>query len=153
MIDRDRVAEAIRGCFSAATCTDQALWSEANRARGQCDVASLVLLEYLGGDLMLAPVFLGDKQVEHHYWNRFSADDVVDLTGEQFVEGQRIGEPEVVPNEVIRSKYPAAKAELRRRHTLLREAVADRLGAYPAAPLEPEKEPLAIAVPDFRSDG
>jgi hypothetical protein len=111
------------------------LWSADNPSRGQCDVTSLVVLEYLGGDLQLAPVFLGDEQVEHHYWNLLNDAEVLDLTCQQFKDGQRIGDPEVVPHELIRVKYPEAREELRHRHATLRKAVSAVLGAGPERPL------------------
>lgn len=134
-VDRNDLAEAIRASWTMATSADPERWSEANRARGQCDVTSLVLLEYLGGDLQLARVFLDGEQVEHHYWNQLTQDDALDLTREQFVEGQELSEPELVSGDMIHSKYETARSELRERHQLLRSAVSSRLGAEPEHPL------------------
>lgn len=135
MIDRDRLAAAVRANWTKATSADPDLWSEGNPSRGQCDVTSLVVLEYLGGDLQLAGIFLDGEQVEHHYWNQLSDDHALDLTGEQFSEGLQVGVPEIVPQELIRSKYPMARSELRHRHELLRSAVSSQLGAEPEHPL------------------
>ena len=94
-----------------------------------------MVLEYLGGSLQLAPVFLDGEQVEHHYWNLLTDDGELDLTGEQFTDGQRIGDPELVPHEFIRSNYPEAREELRLRHAVLRDAVSELVGAAPKHPL------------------
>ncbi|MGB5757893.1 MAG: hypothetical protein WBM50_13335 [Acidimicrobiales bacterium] len=98
-------------------------------------MTSLVVLEYLGGDLQLAPVLRGEEQVEHHYWNLLEGAEALDLTRQQFRDGQRIGDPEVVPHETIRAKYPEAREELRHRHAVLRKAVSTALGVEPERPL------------------
>jgi hypothetical protein len=130
--------EAIPASWTKSTCGgDPEHWSAANPARGQCDVSSLVVLEYLGGDLQLAPVYLGGEQVEFHYWNRLAGGEELDLTGGQFVDGQRIGTPDLVTNEFIRSNFPTARSELRQRHRMLLGTVIAHLGRRPAQPLNP----------------
>lgn len=134
-MDRDQLAAAIRAGWTRETSADPDEWSEVNPSRGQCDVTSLVVLEYLGGDLQLAEVYLDGEQVEHHYWNQLSANEALDLTGQQFTEGQDLRAPKMVPQELIRSKYPTAREELRRRHDLLRGTVSSQLGEGPPDPL------------------
>lgn len=85
---------AIRSSWSADTCdpVDLADWSPQNPARGQCAVSSLVLNDILGGELLLADVEFatGGKQGVH-YWNRLPDGTELDLTREQFVDGEVIG--------------------------------------------------------------
>lgn len=133
---------AVQASWTKATSADPSRWSEDNPSRGQCDVTSLVVVEYLGGDLQLAQVFLDGEQVEYHYWNQLTDGDVLDLTREQFTEGQRIGDPELMPHDLIRSKYPEAREDLRHRHAALRDAVSDLVGAAPEHPLGTPPEPF-----------
>lgn len=135
MISPDRFAAAVRASWTEATSADPGEWHEGNPSRGQCDVTSLVVLEYFGGDLQLAQVSLDGDQVEHHYWNQLDDDKMLDLTRDQFRDGQRLSQPETVPHELIRSKYPEARAELRRRHQALRDSVTSHLGLAPGDPL------------------
>jgi hypothetical protein len=130
-VTRERLFRALEASWSRDTSADPSLWRTENPSRGQCDVTSLVVLEYLGGDLQLAPVFLGEEQVEHHYWNLLEGAEVLDLTRQQFRDGQHIGDPELVSQETIRAKYPEAREELRRRHVALRTAVSVALGVRP----------------------
>ncbi len=132
---REQLVEAVEASWTKATSADPSLWSADNPSRGQCDVTSLVVLEYLGGDLQLAPVFQGEDQVEHHYWNLLEDAEVLDLTRRQFQDGQRIGDAEVVTHGTIRAKYPQAREELRHRHAALRTAVSSTLGIEPEHPL------------------
>lgn len=134
---REELAKALRASWTRETTAAPSAWGATNPSRGQCDVTSLVVLEYLGGDLQLAPVFLGDEQVEHHYWNRVADTDELDLTREQFTDGQRIGDPELVPHDLIRTRYPEAREELRHRHAALRQAVTALLGLAPDHQLAP----------------
>jgi hypothetical protein len=134
-MSREQLVKALEANWTRATSADPSLWKGDNPSRGQCDVTSLVVLEYLGGDLQLAPVFQGEEQVEHHYWNLLEGTEVLDLTRQQFQDGQHIGDAEVVPHETIRAKYSEAREELRHRHAALRTAVSATLGIEPERPL------------------
>lgn len=102
-------------------------WSDQRPARGQGDVTSLVVLEYLGGDLLNAEVFRDGQQVEYHYWNQLSDGSTVDLTKDQFRGGETIGEPNLVTCATIKSKLPTARTELLDRLDILRRTVAANL--------------------------
>jgi hypothetical protein len=95
-----------------------------------------VVLEYFGGDLQLARVYLDGKHVEHHYWNQLSEHEELDLTRGQFHGGYVIAEPERVAHDFVRTNYPTIRQELRDRHDRLRRAVAEKVGA-PPRPLGP----------------
>src|SRR6185436_2099938 len=76
---------------------DLADWSPENPARGQCGVTALVVQEHLGGDLLLADVANADGSRQGvHYFNRLPDGTEVDLTREQFLDGEVVGEPRVV---------------------------------------------------------
>src|SRR6266508_310636 len=85
--------QAIRESWSLDTSDDPAEWSPENPARGQCDITSLVIHDLLGGELLAADVYLDDKRVESHMWNRLASGVEVDLTRDQFKRGQVLGEP------------------------------------------------------------
>lgn len=120
-----QIEEAVRGCWSIDTCdpVDQADWSPAEPARGQCAVTALVLQDLLGGELLLAEVRHADGSRQGvHYWNRLAGGSEVDLTRSQFDRGEIVGEPKVVPRpEDVTSGRMAA------RYRLLADRVASRL--------------------------
>jgi hypothetical protein len=90
----------LRSCWSHETCdpVDQADWSEAEPARGHCAVTALVLQDLFGGELLVAEVRHQDGTRQGvHYWNRLGVGLEVDLTRSQFVQGEIVGEPQVVP--------------------------------------------------------
>ena len=63
----------IRSSWSEQTCdpVDQADWSPANPARGQCAATALVVQDLLGGELLIAEVRNADGSRQGvHYWNR-----------------------------------------------------------------------------------
>ena len=133
-VDRERLIAAIRESWSTATAAGDAPWSPDNPSRGQCDVTSLVVLEYLGGDLQLAEVRVDGERTEYHYWNLL-ADEVLDLTRGQFRDGEEIVELARHPHDFIRTNYGQSKGDVRHRHEILRSAVIERLGHPPRAPL------------------
>src|ERR1700710_337662 len=92
------VEQVIRASWSGASCDPvDAPWSPENPAKGQCGVTALVVQEHLGGDLLLADVAHADGTRQGvHYWNRLPDGTELDLTREQFVTGEVIGEPRVV---------------------------------------------------------
>jgi hypothetical protein len=94
------IEAAVRSAWSLETCdpVDVPLWHSGNPARGQCGVTALVLQDLLGGDLLVAEVEYADGGRQGvHYWNRLAGGIEVDLTREQFTDGERIGAPSVAP--------------------------------------------------------
>ena len=132
MAERESVIRAIRNSWSLETSAEDA-WAADNPAKGQCEVSSFVAWQYLGGDLVLAQVFLDDKQVEHHYWNRIDGEDV-DLTREQFRQGERIVEVDVLRDGFLADNMSTMKPEVLGRINVMREKVAARLGKQPSRP-------------------
>lgn len=128
MATRQEVIEAIRASWTRETSSVPDEWSPQNPARGQCDASSFVFWERLGGNLVLASVYVDGVQTEHHYWNRIDGEDI-DLTREQFVDGQDIQELEVVPDEYIRGHAPTIRHELRARIDSMRESVLGNLAS------------------------
>lgn len=120
--------QAFRESWSLETCdpVDQHEWTPDNPSRGQCGATALVLADLLGGVLLEARVYRGGVQVEWHYWNRLPSGFDVDLTREQFTDGETFSEPVEV---AALPPGPAIAAGYR----LLAERVRDRLGASAAA--------------------
>jgi len=123
MVTDGVTVEMVRPLFAAAwgvdTCdpAEAPTWQPDNPSRGQCGVTSLVLQDLLGGELILAEVFVGDEKVGYHYWLRLPDDTEVDLTADQFRPEER-----VVGGEV-RHRPPDAPRRAREQYELLRSRV------------------------------
>ena len=132
-IDRSTLFAALEASWSAASSATADEWSVDNPALGQCEVTSLVILEYLGGDLQLSQVFVGDEMTEHHHHNLFG-DEAVDLTARQFTGAETFVDVRRLEHDFIRENFPRIRAEVRERYEVLADAVAARIGP-PAEPL------------------
>jgi hypothetical protein len=98
---RAEVERAVRAGWTAASCdpVDLAGWSEASAARGQCGATALVVQDLLGGELLVAEVRHADGSRQGvHYWNRLEDGEELDLTREQFTDG-----------EVVQAPHPVAR--------------------------------------------
>ena len=127
MPERDAVVAALRASWTRATSSVPDEWAPTNPARGQCDASSFVLWEILGGNLVLAEVFVDGEHTEHHYWNRIEGEDI-DLTRDQFSSGEEIREKTVLSDEFVAENAPTMRPELRRRIDILRHSMDARLG-------------------------
>jgi hypothetical protein len=91
------IEAAIRASWSLDTAEQDDGWTPDNPSRGQCDITSLVVQDIFGGELLAAEVFREGRQVEWHMWNRLSGGLEVDLTRDQFKDGEVLGEPTAPP--------------------------------------------------------
>jgi hypothetical protein len=91
------IEAAIRASWSLDTADEDDGWTADNPSRGQCDVTSLVVHDIFGGELLAAEVFRNGQQVEWHMWNRLPGGLEVDLTRDQFRDGEVIGEATARP--------------------------------------------------------
>jgi hypothetical protein len=89
------IEDAITASWGLDTAEEDDGWTPDNPSRGQCDVTSLVLHDIFGGKVLAADVFLNDERIEAHMWNRLPGGLEVDLTRDQFNNGELIGEPSV----------------------------------------------------------
>ncbi len=126
MPTRQEAIDAIRESWSAQTTGVPDEWTPQNPARGQCDVSAFIFWELFGGNLVLAEVYVDGQQTEHHYWNRIDGEDI-DLTREQFVDGEEIREKALMSNDFMHNRIPTMRSELRVRVDLMRESVHSRL--------------------------
>jgi hypothetical protein len=117
---------AVRGSWAADTCSAddaaRAPWTTDNPAWGQCDVTALVLHDLLGGSLMVGEVHLHGEQHGYHWWNRLESGVEIDLTREQFQDGQ------VVTAGRIVTRPPGPPRRRQREYDLLRHRVLSTLG-------------------------
>jgi hypothetical protein len=121
------VEKAVRASWAADTCSpddaQRAPWHDGNPAWGHCDITTLVVNDIFGGDLMLGEVHAKDgRQQGYHWWNLLAGGGELDLTYEQFRQGQ------VVTGARVVKRPPGPLPRRRREYELLRERVAARLG-------------------------
>jgi hypothetical protein len=123
------IEAAIRASWGPDTISEGGEgWTPDNPALGQCDITSLLLHDIFGGEVLAAGVFRNGDWVENHMWNRLPGGMEVDLTWEQFRNGEVIGEASVrrrparfEPNHPRYHRYLA--------YLVLAERVWKRLGA------------------------
>jgi hypothetical protein len=101
---------AIRASWSAETSDRPESWTSDNPAYQQCDVTARVVRDYLGGEVLVAGVVLGGARVDRHAWNRLASGLVIDLTREQFRDGERLEEPAV--SDMVRVDRNPGRYEL-----------------------------------------
>jgi hypothetical protein len=89
------IEAAIRASWGPDTAEEDDGWTPDNPARGQCDVTTLVVPDIFGGEILAADVFRNGHRIEAHMWNRLPGGMELDLTREQFTNGEVIGEPSV----------------------------------------------------------
>jgi hypothetical protein len=123
-----QLEHAIRESWGPDTVDPDDGWAPENPAQGQCDVTCLVVNDLVGGELMSADVFLGEERIMAHMWNRLPSGIEVDLTREQFRNGEVLGEPISRPRlariaEPSHPRYHRYEAYL-----VLAERVRGRLG-------------------------
>ncbi|MEU3633753.1 YunG family protein [Streptomyces fradiae] len=126
------IEAALRASWAADTCSpddvERAPWTGGNPSRGHCDVTALVVHDLLGGDLVYGEVWLGGGRLGYHWWNRLPSGAEVDLTREQFRDGETVTGGRTVERPAGRLPH-RWDAYLR-----LRERVERRLGPLPAPP-------------------
>jgi hypothetical protein len=108
------IEAAIRSSWGRDTSDDPEEWSTSNPARGQCAVTALLVRELLGGEIVVANVLHDGRRVERHAWNRLPSGLILDLTRDQFRNGERFGAP-VVEEPVLAHRNPERLATLRAR--------------------------------------
>jgi len=126
--DIRRLTEALNASFRQETSSVPGDWTVDNPARGHCVPASLVVQDYLGGDLGRYRVTVNGSR-DMHYFNVLDDGTVVDTTLRQY--GGR-GEYDVCPIDLkgfksVRDKRLSDPAT-RELYLLLKQRVAASLG-------------------------
>ncbi|MFA5270537.1 MAG: hypothetical protein WC400_02960 [Patescibacteria group bacterium] len=109
---------AIKPSWGKDTCYPPAvhLWTPEKPEIGQCAVTSLVVQDYLGGEILY-------DQEHNHYWNRLPNGAEVDLTRGQFPDGTVITMDEVRSRQDIFNRDSAIQANTPGRYELLKSRV------------------------------
>jgi len=124
MNDSD-LEKALDNSWSKFTSSDPFKWTKDNPSYGQCAVTSLVVQDYLGGEIVWANVMLVDGKEVSHYFNKIDNIEK-DFTIKQFPEGTVIpvGITKLENFNSTRSyilSYPPTKS----RYSLLKKNVED----------------------------
>ena len=101
--------------WSRETCYEpqQKEWSSDNPSQGQCFVTTLLVNDYLGGEIKKAKSSSGVS----HYWNRIDGEDI-DFTRQQFPENEVFSDIHMVQRENI---------EENSRYNILKQKIQDKL--------------------------
>ncbi len=123
----DRLINALGASWTKDSCFDASKWSPDNPARGQCVASSLVVQDYLGGDLRRYDVTLPGGSHEKHYCNVLEDGTEVDTTRKQytFPVTLSIDPVNLKSYRTVREKR-LAEEETRKKYERLR----DRVSAY-----------------------
>ena len=121
--------EVIRASWSEDTVDPDDGWLPDVPSHGHCDVTALIVQDYLGGDLLGADVHLNGERIMAHMWNRLPSGIDIDLTRDQFRNGEIVGEPHVVGPRP--AEFPQDHPRIHRYEAYLRlaERVRARLDA------------------------
>nr|MBA4404890.1 hypothetical protein [Nanoarchaeum sp.] len=116
------LVSAISSSWGKDTCYPGSAdkWTESNPYHGQCAITALVVQDYLGGEILSC-------SHAHHYWNRLTNGQEVDLTKEQFPAGTQICLDEIKTREYILDSPSAIKATTPERYLLLKKRVEEKL--------------------------
>lgn len=92
---------AIRASWTRETSEEPDRWSDDNPARGTCAVTALVVRDYLGGELVIGGVVKDGVRVDRHVWNVLPSGLAVDLSRDQFRNGERFEAPEPLTETTV----------------------------------------------------
>lgn len=83
MIELKDITEALEASWASDTAFRSEDWSMENPARGQCVISSLIVQDYLGGELARCTAE-SDALQETHYFNLLPDGTVIDTTKNQY---------------------------------------------------------------------
>jgi hypothetical protein len=127
MTNKSELELALKNSWTKESSSDSENWTPGNPAWGQCAVTSLVVNDYLGGEIVWANAVLPDGEEISHYFNKI--DDVEkDFTRVQFPESTII--PQGIPKTKEFSStrdYVLSYPITQQRYELLRQRVQEFL--------------------------
>ncbi len=112
------LAAALRQSWDLHTSDEPDAWTALNPSRGQCGASTLVANDWLGGEILLATVHVGDKQVGYHYSNRLPTGEVFDPTGDQFYTQEVVSDSIVAERTAVLPTHGAARYRLLSRRVM-----------------------------------
>jgi hypothetical protein len=137
-IDLKELKAALRACWSKETSAVEDFWSPERPSTGQCGPTSLVVQDFLGGDIAHSIVSSAGKENSNckqcpkiiecygsHIYNVFPYGKRVDLTRCQFPDDFVI-----LREEIIERGRVLGFRETERKYLILRERVNERLLKY-----------------------
>jgi len=121
-MDLSAFKKAIEESWGKDTCYPKFLeqWSPNNPALGQCVVTSLVVQDYLGGDLLYC------KHMDH-FWNKTNQAGEIDFTKDQFPNDAKICLDEIRSRDQVMNSPSSIKARTSERYRFLKQRVEMRL--------------------------
>ena len=96
-------------------------WSLKNKSLGQCAITSLIIQDYLGGDIVFAETIFDNSSVINHYWNFIDNIDY-DLTIQQFTSNYKFINKKIVSRNTLLRNLDTLK-----RYQILKEKVDNYL--------------------------
>lgn len=96
-------------------------WSLKNKSLGQCAITSLIIQDYLGGDIVFAETIFDNSSVINHYWNFIDNIDY-DLTIQQFTSNYKFINKKIVSRNTLLANLDTLK-----RYQILKEKVDNYL--------------------------
>jgi len=130
MTSLEQLTEAIQDSWSSKTSSGGSKLPLDNLARGQCDVSSMVVQDYFGGDLVRVHAD-GDGIDENHYFNRLDNGTVIDTTRMQYKVRVTLADNLV---DLSRTKFRTIRerclddVDTQRRYEILKNSVKKILG-------------------------
>lgn len=129
MADSADITRALKNSWSSETSYDGENYDDTNPPRGQCVVSSLVVQDYLGGDLVRVAVSGGSIN-EKHYFNRLDDGTIIDVTRSQYLQPVTMTDS---PVDLVAKGYVSnrermlADDDTRSRYEILRQKVTREL--------------------------
>jgi hypothetical protein len=127
MINESNLESALMSSWIKETSSDPSNWSGQNPSWGQCAVTSLVVNDYLGGEIIWANAYLPSGNAVSHYFNKINGIEK-DFTRRQFPAGTVI--PLGIPKPKLFSStrdYVLSYEFTRQRYELLKKRVQEVL--------------------------
>ena len=110
---------AIRESWTREVSEQPEKWSDDNPAYGCCAVTAMVVRDYLGGELVIGGVVKDGARVDRHVWNVLPSGLAVDLSRDQFRDGEQYEAPAPLNEPMVDGTQE--------RYELLAARVRDRL--------------------------
>jgi hypothetical protein len=115
--------KALQSSWGSKTSSEPFKWTKENKTLGQCAVTSLIIQDYLGGEIVWANAKLPDGREISHYFNNIDGVEK-DFTRKQFPQGTTIssGIPRINQSTSTREyilSFPVTKL----RYNILKERV------------------------------